>query len=435
MVAFRLNVMGRAVLVAYYFPPLVGIASERAAALGNHLAELGWDPVVVTARNGFYHRVSGQREPRYEVIRTPSVELSRLLRRGYGAVTQGSVRDEEMTVRAIRAGGVGSMLRRIVRDFVYVPDAQVGWIPFAASAADEVLRRSGSDRVVFSTSVPYSAHFAAMRAARRQDVAWVAELRDPWSTGSAPNRTHSSLRQRVDEGLERRILLTADHVVVTSEATRAELLDVTSGLRPERISVVKNGFEPMPVGEVPGRDAPMTVLYAGTVAPGEDMAPVLASLDAVHARHPGAFRLHVLGPGDAWNASERRPWLQLGGIVSPRAAREAMARSSVLLLVQRHAAYRKIVPGKALEYIGVRRPILALIPPDTEMAALIDGHADARIVDADMPGRVVGAVERLLSEHRDGQLQEPRVPESVTAPLARREQAKKLTAIFEMVSR
>jgi hypothetical protein len=426
--------MGRVVLIAYYFPPLVGIASERAEALSRHLQGFGWDPVVVTVRDGHYHRALEAERPAVPVVRTRSVELSRLFRSGYAAAVNGGQAVEETTVHALETGRAGAAARRVARAFLYVPDAQVGWIPFAASAARRALAAAGGDGVVFSTSVPYSAHFAAMSVARRRRVPWVAELRDPWSTSRSPGRTQSRLRRQLDRRLERRVVARADHIVVTSEGSREELLETAGGLDRDRISVVRNGFEPTPEGRPPPADEPMTILYAGTVAPGEDMGPVLEALDRVHARHTDAFRLRVLGPTGAWGSAPDRPWLSLEGTVTPSDARQAMGDSSVLLLVQMHEAYRTIIPGKCFEYIGVRRPVLALVPHGSEMEALLLKHADVRLVNAGRAGQLESTVEGLLTEHRRGQLQAPRVPTSITAPLARREQAKQLAQIFEQVS-
>jgi hypothetical protein len=426
---------GHAVLIAYYFPPLAGVASDRTAAMARHLGALGWEPVVITPREGFYHRSAvGAADDGAATVRTPSLELSRLLRQAYARAP----REEgggALAVRPVETGRVGGALRGLVRDFVYVPDAQVGWIPFAARAASAALRAGDGPRVVFSTSVPYSAHLAAMIAARRSGAPWVAEFRDPWSTGTSPSRSQRPARRRVDRALEGRIVRRADHVVVTTATTRAELLAAHPGLAPERVSVVTNGFEPGPVGEPPGSDAPMMLLYAGTVAPGEDMEPVLAVLDGVHARHAGAFRLRVLGPEAPWRSAPQRPWLELGGVVSPEQAREAMAGSSALLLVQRHPAYRGIVPGKLFEYVGARRPVLAVGPRGTEMEGLLRAHADARLVDAAGLADLAPAVERLLEEHLAGDLQAPRVDEEVVAPLRRAEQARQLAAIFARVAR
>jgi hypothetical protein len=182
----------------------------------------------------------------------------------------------------------------------------------------------------------------------------------------------------------------------------------------------------------------MEITYAGTVAPGEDVRPVLAALDHVHEIARGSFRLRVLGPPDPWrdaSLTDQRPWLELDGVVSSSRAREAMAQSSALLLLQWHPAYFGVLPGKAFEYIGTRRPILALVPAASEMEMLINDHADARVLHPHECADLEPAVMRLLDQHRRGTLQQPRVPESSTAPLWRREQARQLAEIFAGLGR
>jgi hypothetical protein len=427
--------LGRVVFLAYYFPPLAGIASERAFSLSRHLKAIGWDVEVITPRDGFYHRVAEEGAFEVPVIRTGGFELSRVLRRAYGGY---GVETNGPAVMPVDAGSMGRWARRIARDYLYVPDAQFGWIPAAAFAATRSLQHGTGPRVVFSTSVPYSAHFAAMLAARRSGAGWVAEFRDPWSTGTSPNRSSNPSRRKLDAWLEDRIVQSAGHVICTTRSTRQGLLEAHKHLTPERISVITNGFEPIPEARPPSANEPMTILYAGTVAAGEDPVPVLSTLAIFANRHPGAFRFRVLGPSAPWSSPEqdqRRPWLELEGVVSATKAREAMAESSALLLFHSHPAHSQIIPGKAFEYIGVRRPILAICQPDTEMLEVMARHADVRHVKPDALDDLVQALERLLDEHRSGHLQHPRVPIDVTSSLRRSDQAVRLSAILERAAR
>lgn len=424
---------GRVVLLAYHYPPLVGIASARAVSFGRHLAQLGWEPIVITPRNGFYHRAWGGAESAVPVIRTRSIELSLMFRKGYSVVTRTAAPSGVAAVRPLETGGLGATARRLVRDVLYVPDSHVGWVPFAAHAAVEALRSSGRPQVIFSTSGPYSAHFAAMRAARRTGVPWVAEFRDPWSTDRGLNYPRLRLRQRLDRSLEKSILRTADHITVVSEAFRQQMLAAHHDLAVSKISVVTNGFETMPVGHPPLVNRPMRIVYSGTVVPPEEVGPILQILDRVHARHPGSFELQVVGPTEAWRAGEiDRPWLELRGVVSMDTARQAVADASVLLL-QRDPVFRIALPGKMFEYIGARRPILALVPSRSEMESVLRAHADARLVRVEDPDHFIAAMELLLEEHRSGTLQRPRVPAETTAPLHRSQQAARLAEIFASV--
>lgn len=431
--------MNRVAYIAYYFPPLVGIASERAASLTAELPSFGWEPVVITAQNGFYHQRPGYESPGCEVIRTRSVELSRNLRGAYTAAARRPPQDVASAgLSPVRTGRWGAFLRRLVRDLVYVPDAQVGWIPFATSSLGRIMRQPLRPSVIFSTSVPYSAHLVAMQVARRCGVPWVAEFRDPWTTSPGPEAPLLRLRKGIDRALEGSIVTRADHIVVTSKATRDELAGAHT-LPQRKISVITNGFIPIAAGRPPGPTQPMTILYAGTVNVGEDLCSILKTLGRTHERFPGSFVLRVQGPPNRWqlalNSGLHPGWLHLDGVVTPSEARLTMASSSCLLLIQTNPAYDTVLPGKAFEYVGARRPILAAIAGEGELAQLLESYADVRLVDRTDLSQLETTVEELLREHRAGTLQAPRVSIEDIHPLRRSEQAKELAAVFSQLGR
>src|SRR5579859_4861972 len=110
--------MKRVLFVAYYFPPLGGIGSVRAASFATHLADFGWEATVLAPRSGAYFRDSSLQFPETRVIRASSLEISRagkqLLRTGGDDTTEAQVT------------GVRSIVRSLVRDHLYFPDAQIG---------------------------------------------------------------------------------------------------------------------------------------------------------------------------------------------------------------------------------------------------------------------------------------------------------------------
>jgi hypothetical protein len=423
--------MKRVIMISYYFPPLVGIASERAAAFARHLPTAGWEPTVIAPREGFFHRVSIGGQTATSVVRTTNPELSRLLRTGFSVATR-AVRPDDDTVLPVGTSSVAARLRRLARGALYVPDAQLGWVPFAGQAAARELTRSPERAVLFSSSVPFSAHLAAMWARSRVGrVPWVAEFRDPWSEAHPSLLPASALRRRIDRSLHRRILRDATRIVVTSPGFRDLLLETFPELDPARVDVVMNGFEPAPVGSPPSPSERLRIVYAGTVAPGEDVGPFLAALDHIHEERPGRLHLTVVGSPEPWRRMRgEAPWLDLRGMRTPEEARGFMHNASAVFLLQSHEAYALTLPGKLWEYVGARRPILAAVPGSWPMVDLLRAHADLRLAPNTESG-LSAELERLLAEHETGRLQPPRVSEEAVRPLERRVQAVRMAAVFE----
>jgi hypothetical protein len=425
-----------ALMVCYYFPPLLGIASERAGSFRRHLPAYGWTPVVIAPRAGHYHRSAV--EPADDgVVRTRNPEISRLLRGihspGMSAASAGE------TLEPVRTGSIGNTLRAFIRDAVYVPDAQLAWIPFAVRAGVRELRARSGNAVVYSSSVPYSSHIAARRIARAANVPWVAEFRDPWTTGQRENRV-SPLRHRIDVRLHGSLLRSATRILYTSEATRREVLNEFDWLDEARTGVVRNGFEDPSDAGSPSASEAFVLQYAGTVTPGNDVGPVLKAVAAVNADGTTRVRLRVAGNPQPWITAahelfDRTPdWLELIGIVSPDAARSLMAGASANLLVMYGAAHASKVPGKLYEYIGARRPVLAVLDVG-EAATLVTDFADARILYRNDATAIANVLRGMVAEHRDGSLQAARVEAGRIAQFSRQGQTGLLAREFAQALR
>lgn len=434
---------GLAVLVAYYAPPVVGIAAQRLEGFVRHLPDLGWDPVVVAPREPHYHRSAAAALPEgVPVLRVSNPEPSRWLRRlagGGGGEEPGPEGIRE--VRAVPAGPVARALRAAARELVYVPDAQWPWIPAAARAAEGAARGArGRPVVLFSTSVPFSAHFAARRAADATGAPWVAEYRDPWSVAPPQFGSRTRLRALLDARMDHDVVRRADHLVVTSDHTRSLFLEGFPDLHAHGVTVVRNGWGGDGTPQVRGApppDGPLRLAYAGTLLQPAWGAALVRALELLEAEAPGAATLDVYGPEAPWRestaASPAASLVRLHGLVPGDQVPHHLAGASATVILQPDAV--RYVPGKIYEYVGARRPILAAVPRASETADLARAHGDLRLVDPLVPEGVLAALRTLLAEHRAGRLADPRVPAERVAPLSRRAQAAALARVFDAVGR
>jgi hypothetical protein len=191
--------MRRVLMIAYYFPPLGGIGSIRAAKFAQYLPAWGWSPTIVTPANAPHPEDPSLEHDERCVIRTRSFELSRFGKR--------LVRPGGQEAKGPDYGTVASTARQLAHRYLYFPDAQVGWYPFALRAARQAMVKTRYD-AIFSSSVPITAHLVAHRLQRASGVPWVAEFRDPWADAGEEAGRHR--RQRLEL-----TLLGGAHTVVT----------------------------------------------------------------------------------------------------------------------------------------------------------------------------------------------------------------------------
>ncbi len=424
------------VLVAYYAPPAVGVAANRMRALATGLAHRGWRVVVVAPERVLYHTGGEATLPGVEIDRVANPEPSRWFRRLAGAAESATplASGEVRVLEPAGTGRVGGWLRGRVRDLLYIPDAQMGWIGKAAARVRDRVAGAEGPTVVYSSSVPYSAHLAALRGVEGGGRAlWVAEYRDPWTADEALMAARPAWRRAVDRRIDRRIVARADRVVVTTEAT-ADRFATYFGRGRETIHVVRNGWDRAGAASPPGPDATFQLLFAGSLLDSSWADPVLSAL--AELRDGGrAIELRVLGQADPWRQAAGRVlgavpgWLSLEGMVPPEAVPGRLASASALLLLRPGRAWRYIVSGKTYDYVGARRPIVAWTDDGTEMTALLERYGVTRRVGRGTPDAFAEVLTSLLEQHRAGWPERLR-PEGDPADLARSAQIDHLDAVL-----
>ena len=210
-------------MVDYYFPPLAGAGAQRTLGYIPHLARYGWEPIVLTVRSGdsnFHDASLLDRIPQsVDVQRTPSFEpfkVARWLARPFTVGSRGNGFHQPMgllewTTRQMRS----------LEYWIFFPDRNVGWVPFAVARALRINQDRPLD-LIYSTSTSISSHVVAHIVRTILRKPWVADFQDAWAGHPEhaarlfPSPVHASMAR----GLERIILRSADHVIVTADPLR-----------------------------------------------------------------------------------------------------------------------------------------------------------------------------------------------------------------------
>ena len=139
----------------------------------------------------------------------------------------------------------------------------------------------------------------------------------------------------------------------------------------------------------------------------------LAALAAIHRTHSLEGRLSVEFVGGGMAAHESRARMlglqrvaSFTGRVDPAGARARAAAADVLLIIDAPSDGPSLfLPSKLVDYLPLRKPILALTPRLGPSADLVNALGYAVIDPADEPG-IAAAIENLLAAHAA----EPLVP-------------------------
>jgi glycosyltransferase involved in cell wall biosynthesis len=405
----------RVLIVAYYFPPIGGIGSIRLARFASLLPDLGWEPTVLAPRDTPHAPDPNLRFPEERVIRSRSIELSRLGRAALGA-RDGDGGSADATRRSLRGA-----LRSAAHRYEFFPDPQIGWYPGAVAAGMRTLRREQFD-VIYSSSYPITAHLIARSLSRRAGLPWVAEYRDPWSDRLYREHPYGN-RARA---LERAVARDATTVVMPTRTWAAHY----GALWNTEIALLPNGFDmQLPERQPPERP---TLTHVGSYYPGDhDLTTLWEALAELRQRSPGLVpRIRFVGHLPEQLRAEITArglgeFLESTGFLShDEAMRELMSASMLIAsgIPGDDARRRGWVPAKLFEYLASGLPVLYVADASTDAAQIMAGHAGVHVV---APGDVDGALAAVQTGLREG------VQARDVAGLSREAGARTLAQILE----
>lgn len=432
--------MNRVLFITYYFPPSGGPGVQRSLKFSKYLPAFGWEPTVLTVRPerasypSLDSKMLDEIPPGLPVERTgawdPYAAYARLL---------GQKKEETVGVAFI-GGEEESWKQRLgkwVRANLFLPDARVGWVPFAVRRGLELLQQERFD-VILTSGPPQSVHLIGRALARRSGLPWCADFRDPWTDISYYRELPlTPLARRIDAGLERSVLREADRVIAVSPSLRRMLARKTE----TPISVIMNGFDEADFeGNEVRTQEKFVIAHVGNLAASQNPDALWKALRQM--REQGfipELRLLMVGNVDAAVRKEIAEYgledmLDLIPYVPHDEAVAYMRGASLLLLCINQVPNAEcIMTGKLFEYLASGRPVLGIGPPDGDAGAVLDETEAGSMYthqDVESVGAYVLQQYEAWASGRPLQGADP----DVAAPFSRRKQAEQLASLLSEVA-
>jgi len=408
----------RILLVTGYFPPYSPLGAVRAPALVSHWLGQGHDVRVVAIENPSITGMLASPLPPDHVAYVPftppgrTVErLLRALRRSRG--TAEPVVAAAFPARRSRFEG----LRNTYRQVMQFPDHYRTWVRPAVAAGLELAAAWRPD-LIYSSGPPHSGHIVACRLSRRLSVPWIAELRDTWannpySDAPAPIAWATTVyANAVLRHARAAVLLTRTAEAETKAALGCPTIVSYNGFTEEDFAGLES---PEPLD--PER---LTILHAGVIYAGR-RDPV-ALFQALAILGPRRHAVRVKFYHDQMDAvAQRAERLGVRDVIEicppvPRREILRIERAADVLLLSRWADPRDdgVIPGKLFEYIGARRPILAIGSTTGEAAEIVRSGPFGLVSNSPME-----IAEQLLAWIGEKRAAGGRLPDLPAAPTRR----------------
>jgi glycosyltransferase involved in cell wall biosynthesis len=384
----------RVLVIAYYFPPMGLSGVQRTLKFVKYLPDYGWQPTVLTVEPRGY---IAKDESLLEELQGRPVRIVRTPPSGPGRLFG------KREVVTLPSEWKRKLLSR-VSDTLFIPDNKIGWKRRAVNRALALHKDTPFD-LIFATAPPFTDFLIGRKLKKKINKPLVLDYRDPWV--DYPFKFYPTpLHKLLNVILERRALRASSHVVTTNRRVKEQILRRHRFLTYHDIEIITQGFDPedFPVQAHAPRRKPgpagekrMRITYAGVFW--EDRTPdhFLQAMHDLFAEKPKLRgRIEAVFIGN-FRDENRKLVAKLGLQDAVRIMDYLPHRDCVRELRASDVLWMTVgddlgSPGKAYEYLGARKPILALVP---------DGFLKATIQEAGgttVHPKDVGAIKTALEE-------------------------------------
>jgi glycosyltransferase involved in cell wall biosynthesis len=239
--------MKRVLFIAYPFPPEGGASVKRTLKFIRYLPELGWEPIVLTVKNG-NHR---DHDPSLLNMIDKNVRVYRAftpetLLKGDGQRKEKVVGVDQQKEKVSRTRGTVKKMWRaayhLIGEYVGIPDAHILWLPHAFLKGIQIIFKYKCE-VIYATGPTFTDHIIGLLLKKATGRSLVVDFRDAWMANPSC-RSNNKLKRKVEGLLEKKVILESDVVVSTTSGMSDDFRGRYPQTNVEKFITITNGFDP-----------------------------------------------------------------------------------------------------------------------------------------------------------------------------------------------
>lgn len=422
--------LGHILYIAYYFPPLGGVASLRSLKNVKYLSQLGFDVQVLTVRTRL---IRYPKDPSLLAELPSSVKVWRAF-----------CPDANWLFKLLWGLRLNSLVK-LIRQKVLIPDHEVLWRPFAKRKLRSIIRRDPDIRAAVISSGPPSSLSLGLMLKFRHRIPFICDFRDEWTNN--PERVNidfPAATQSRDLVMESRVVSAAAGVSYLSELMRENFCRNYSFLEEKPSAIVPNGFDEGDFTALEASSNPnvFSLVYSGSFYDRRQPDPLwqaILGLAREGKLDPARFQVHIYGQNPrafVLGSYASDPVLETMVAFHPflsyrDSLRELMRADALLLYIPSGKNAESVLTGKIFDYLRCGKPILAIVPPAGLAAELVLKAGTGLVADHQDQTGIADNVLKLYQLWQSGKLSEIKADSEYVSQFSRQKLAQRLATLIE----
>ena len=377
--------MKKVLLISYYWPPSGGSGVQRPLKFVKYLRDFGWEPIVYTVENPeapeLDESLLNEIPEGVVVLKTKAFEPYSIYR-----ILTGKDKNAKINPTFFGKNNKRSIIDKIVlwiRSNIFIPDPRMFWIKPSVEYLVHYLKKNPVDAII-STGPPHSMHLIAQQVKAQTGLPWIADFRDPWTNiDYFSELSLSKWAEKKHHRLERKVLQTADHLLVVGSMMVNEFITKTN----QPISLIPNGYDTSDYDLTNPivLDNEFSIVHLGMLGKArnhEAFWKAIKQLIVENHEFGAKLKIKLYGKLDASVQSSvetfnLQNWVEFHSYVPHQEVVNIQRKAQVLYLPLNDSINAKgILTGKLFEYLAVQRPVLCVGPSDGDAAkVLLDAGA------------------------------------------------------------
>ena len=352
-------------IISFFFQPFNTIGAVRVSAWVKYLQDRGYVVHVVTAKRNRNLNLSIAKNINIHYVKWPNAD--RLLNLS------------EKYPRCRLLWFLARLANRLaIPSATTLPEGGIAvWRFFALRKAKQIIKNNNIG-LIYTSSGPVSSAIIGSKLAKKFNLPWIPEFRDLWAKNVYVKSNKFNLKR------EKKVLAHSSQIVAINKMLKIEL----EGVHGKPVKVVYNGF--VYKNELPvSKNKKLVISYLGTIIPEKrDPSVLFQAIGGLFKE--GKISSHDLivnfyGYGSTYLKSLIRKYnlddiIKNKGYVSFKESIEIQKNSNILLLLSWNNRLDQATPGKLFEYIGMKKPILAICYPG-EIKEILDKTGTGIIIN------------------------------------------------------